>query len=1185
MYLKQIEIHGFKSFAEKIELNLENSINAVVGPNGSGKSNISDAIRWVLGEQSAKTLRGSKMEDIIFAGSEKKKALGFAQVSLCIDNTDKRIPVDYTEINVMRRIYRSGDSEYYINKTQCRLKDIYEIFMDTGIGKDGYSIIGQGRIDEILSNKSDERRLVFEEAAGIVKYKSRKNEAEKKLEQTKQNIIRVNDIIEEIEGQLEPLSEQAEIARRYRLVLEELKKIEVNMFIGNIEKHRMKLQELKIEESSLGDMMQHKMLENRRIEASFGRLKEQIAGLDRDIEKLNEVIYSNITLNEKNEGHCNLLKEKISNLNEYVEKLKERRNELVEEHSNSENTITINIKKLEELNKVYEDISESIVQRLLDNETKYNSMTKMEMDLENKQQMLIEHINSNSETKSKINSINSFIENINKRTNQINIDINILNNQKSEKANQSKDIENLIQSYMEQKSQLNELLEDLTQSKRQCEICIKELEVKSSNTKSSMDSTMSRLKVLEEMERDFGGYSKAVKSLLKKAKTLTDSFCGAVGELIEVPSEYVVAIEIALGASIQSVITDTENNAKTLIEYLKTNNLGRATFLPINTIKPRYFGDKERTFFTTQGFIGIGADLVKCESKISNIVRNLLGRTAIVKDMDSAIKLARVSGHTFKIVTLSGEVINAGGAITGGSTGRSSSSVLSRKNEIVHLKSTYEKIKSENSNISINLAREKANIEKYSLDIKQKVNDIHNLEIILNDNNNKYNNIKNDIQLSNDRISIFNTELKELYQENDENKKNIDKYKGKFEALEIQKTELDKEITDYQNQIKVLKEAKDAYNKEITDLKVNKAGIEQNRKSLTSSNHELQQKLSKYENNIDDNKKEEEQSLNQINGLNIELRDKKLEINNITQKIESYKIQLQEKDNNKNTKIQEGNNLEEKIKEYGIEISHIQSNLHKIEMQYAKAEVELQNIELKLLDTYELNFYNAQELRDESITLSWATKKCDELKSEIRKMGSVNVNAVEEYDKISQRYEFLNSQVNDLVNGRDSLIKVIDEICESMKKQFVEEFEKINNNFNEVFAQLFGGGHAQLILSDEQNILESGIEIIAKPPGKKLQNLMLLSGGERALTAIALLFAILKMKPAPFCVLDEIDAALDDANVDRYAKFLKEFAKTTQFILVTHRKGSMEAADCLYGVSMEDSGISKLVSVKLENKE
>lgn len=1184
MYLKQLEIHGFKSFAEKIELNFGNTINAIVGPNGSGKSNISDAIRWVLGEQSVKALRGSRMEDVIFAGSDSKKALGFAEVSLCIDNSDRKIPVDYTEINIMRRMYRSGESEYFINKTGCRLKDIYELFMDTGIGRDGYSIIGQGRIDEILSNKSEDRRNVFEEAAGIVKYKTRKQEAEKKLEQTKQNIIRITDIIEEIQTQLGPLKEQAEVARRYRGILEELKAIEINLMLNNIDKYRNRLAASKQESLDIQNLIDEKTLLSTQLEEKHSQLRLLLSTLETELNELSENIHSLENRKEKLEGECNVLQERVRNLNQNSARLSKRDLELKDELERTGKSVEEKKAKLLELNSAFDEVTEKINEKTTEFESSFRSINDIESGLSDKQQRFINLINSYSELKSKINSTNSFIDNIKKRRSQVEGDISLLELQYKDKEKQYARSAEELADFGKKIEERKQQIEELRVRKQESDSGLEALESRAAAGKNERDALLSRLKVLEDMERDHGGYSRAVKVLMTDFHKITKGFCGVVGEMIKVPQEYVTAVEIALGGSVQSIVTDSENDAKLLIEYLKDNRIGRATFLPISSVKPRYFNDREKQNFGLDGFIGVASDLIGYDSKIDGIMKNLLGRTAVVRDIDAAIALARKAGYEYKIVTLAGEIINAGGSMTGGSLQSSSSSVLTRKSEIEALKKQQAAKQQELDELKSKLELlEKQSVE-ISGDIDFNTELLHSMQIDINNYRNKCENIKNDMQVIQDRVSINNKDLADLDKEYAEADGIMLDNMKKAEAVDKEKSEVEAEITGLQEQMKQFKEVRDLYNEEITELKIKLATVEHNKKTTESSIRDMEERMKDLDAEISANQLEIQNEEAEINVLTADYEVKKSDIEGAVREAAEKHARLSEMEKEKLQRNEELQKAETDEKELGRDIAALQGDLHKAEMQYARIEVELENTELKLLETYDMNYNRAQEFKDEGLSLTWASRRCEELKNEIREMGTVNVNAIEEYERLYERHSFLSVQVEDLTKARDNLIGVIAEIAESMKLQFLTEFNKINENFNQVFKELFGGGHAELVLSDEENVLESGIEIIAKPPGKKLQNLMLLSGGERALTAIALLFGILKMKPAPFCVLDEIDAALDDANVDRYAEFLVNFSVTTQFIIVTHRKGTMESADCLYGVSMEENGISKLVSVKLEDK-
>ncbi|MDD3704787.1 MAG: chromosome segregation protein SMC [Clostridiaceae bacterium] len=1184
MYLKQLEIHGFKSFAEKIELNFGNTINAIVGPNGSGKSNISDAIRWVLGEQSVKSLRGNKMEDIIFAGSDSEKALGFAEVSLCIDNSDRKLPVDYTEINIMRRMYRSGESEYFINKTGCRLKDIYELFMDTGIGRDGYSIIGQGRIDEILSNKSEDRRNVFEEAAGIVKYKARKHEAEKKLEQTQQNIVRLEDIIDELQTQLEPLGQQAEVAKRYRSILEELKSIEINIMLNSIDKLRNRLLNAKQEAENIQSLMDSKTSSVKQLEQKQNELKIHLNDIETSIDMLSEDIHHLENSKEKMEGESNVLQVRINNLEENSLRLKENGGELEDELEETRLEIEQNRVKLIDLNSDYAAVHEKINEKTADFESNFQAINDLETNLSDKQQKFINLINNYSELKSKINSTNIFIENINKRKSQVEGDVSLLEIQQRDKKKQyDKSLEEL-DDFGRKIEDCKAQIEELKGKRQECESAVCVLEDKDRELKAEKEALFSRLNALNDMERDHGGYSRAVKVLMTEYNKVTKGFCGVVGEMIKVPSQYVTAVEIALGGSVQSIITNNENDAKLLIEYLKEHKTGRATFLPISSVKPRFFNGAEKKLFNIKGFVGIASDLIGYDPSIDSVMKNLLGRVAVVEDIDAAINLAKSAGYEYKIVTLSGEVINAGGSITGGSLQSSSSSVLTRKSEIETLKVKHSDKQRELEELNRKLTEMKKQTADMSGEAEFKTEILHSLQIDINNYKNRCDNFKNEIQVIQDRISINTKDLGDLEREYSETNKIISENKEKAEIVEKEKQAVEAQISELQEQMKQFKEVRDEYNDEITELKIKLASVEHNKKTVENSMKSMEERIKEVEVEIKDNRAEIEKQEAEIKALTKGLEDKKASIEGIVKEVEEKNKLHNDKEKEKSVIYEDLNAIEAEVKDLTNDITALQTDIHKVEMQHTRAEMELESVEMKLLETYEMSYNKAESYRDSSLSLTWAAKHCEELKNDIREMGTVNVNAIEEYEKLRERHTFLSVQVEDLSNAKENLIAVIAEIEENMKLQFITEFNKINENFNQVFKQLFGGGHAELVLTDEEDVLGSGIEIIAKPPGKKLQNLMLLSGGERALTAIALLFGILKMKPAAFCVLDEIDAALDDANVDRFAEFLVSLSVTTQFIIVTHRKGTMECADCLYGVSMEDSGISRLVSVKLEDK-
>ncbi len=906
--------------------------------------------------------------------------------------------------------------------------------------------------------------------------------------------------------------------------------------------------------------------------------------LETGISQLNEQIHHLNNNKEKMEGECNVLQERIKNLDSNFIRLGKRDIELKEELDESGMLIKQNSIKVAGLDSDYAETYKRINSITDDFELNFKAINSIETELNEKQQKLITLINNHSELKSKLNSANAFIDNINKRKGQVEGDVNLLQIQSEDKKKQyDKSVEDL-EDFIKKIEDCKEQIEEIKEKRQKYEDKAHILGDKSEAEKSEKEALFSRLKVLEEIERDHGGYSRAVRVIMAEHLNITKGFCGVVGEMIKVPPQYVTAIEIALTGAVQSIITNTENDAKLLIEYLKENKSGRATFLPISSVKPRYFNDREKKLFAMEGFIGIASDLIEYDSKIDSVIRNLLGRTAVVSDIDAAIKLAREAGYEYKIVTLAGEVINAGGSITGGSLQSSSSSVLSRKIEIESLRVQYEKKQKGLEELIKELEKMKELSEEADSNIEFKTEILHSLQIDMNNYSNRCENLKNDIQVIKDRISINMKDLTDLEREHEETSKMMEESREKTEAAEGEKAEIESRISALQEQMKQFKDIKDNYNEEITELKIKLASVEQNKRTLESLIESSRVRIEEIIEEIEANKEEIEEHETETQLLKADLEEKekaiKADIFEADEKLRLYS----EGEKERALRNEELRKAEEDIKNYGKDIAVLQSDLHKIELQNTRLEIELEGVEIKLLETYEMNYDKAQKFKDQSLTLTWANKRCEELKEDIRSMGTVNVNAIEEYAEVSKRHLFLSTQSEDLIKARDNLICIIAEISENMKNQFITEFAKINENFNEVFKKLFGGGYAKLVILDEDNVLESGIEIIAKPPGKKLQNLMLLSGGERALTATALLFGILKMKPAPFCVLDEIDAGLDDANVDRFAEFLVSYSANTQFIVVTHRKGTMESADCLYGVSMEDNGVSKLVSVKLEDK-
>ncbi len=1180
MYLKRLEMQGFKSFADKTVLELRNGITSVIGPNGSGKSNLSDAIRWVLGEQSMKSLRGSKSLDVIFAGTQNRKSLGFAEASLVFDNSDGTLPIEYQEVTVTRKLYRSGETGYFINKTPCRLKDVLELFMDTGIGRDGYSIIGQGKIDEILSNKSEDRRHIFEEAAGIVKYRIRKQESEKKLEHTKLNLLRINDILTEIEGNLEPLKEQSEKAKRYLNLRDELKNIEIGLFIHNIDKYKQTLEELTKDEEITKEQCNEEEGKLERIKMLKEELKTAIDEITIRIEEMSNLGFESQKEIEMLNSDINVAKARISNNNdnrkrfeEEIEENKKRKNELEEELKQKEDK-KYNLrenkekfaKELEEKEKALADITKTLSDK--------------ELEIEQYKRTVEDNTDKKYDLQSDINTQNINYENYEKRQKQIDSElqsnISELDNTRMRKEDISKDFYEIE----DKRNKVVKEIENIKSQKDEATQKIKSFELKMNNLASEIRIKESRQKFLIETEKEKEGYIKSVKELLKDCENIKDlgkGMCGVLANIIEVPEELQTAIEMCLGASLQNIVTETEEDAKRLVEHLRKNNLGRASFLPISSVR----GNKlEKIKTNEKGFIGIAADLIKYNKKYEQIIHNLLGRTVVVDNMDTAIKIAKQNKYSFRIVTKEGDVINSSGAITGGSVAKKTVNILGRSKEIEKLgkeinegkkkieELTKEKEEYESSiegilELSTNLEKELQEIDITYATEKQK--------IVL---------IEESIQKIEKRIKALKEEKQKLEEQKEEAKEMQEKTKEVIQKLSEETNKLTQFITEYTELNKDNQKYIDDLNFDITNLKISVSSFDESESSI----EEIQQRINQE---IEANDKARENKINQIEQINQDNNSLEETIKEIKEKIEKIKEEVKTSGTKietlKQERIEKNQKLEkqeEQITEKFAIIEDLKSQLVKMEVRKTKLEEDINNIINKMWEEYELTPNTVTDYQKPE-NVANTQKRVNELRAEMKELGSVNLDSIDEYKNLKERYDFMSEQRLDLETTMTKLRKIVTEMTQIMKEQFKEKFKTINKNFQEVFQELFGGGKAELKLEDEENILECGIEITVQPPGKKLQSMSLLSGGEKALTAIALLFAILKINPAPFCVLDEIEAALDDVNVYRYAEYLKKFAQDTQFLVITHRKGTMEVADTVYGVTMEESGISKLLSMKL----
>ena len=1180
MYLKRLEMQGFKSFADKTVLEFMPGITSVIGPNGSGKSNISDCIRWILGEQSMKSLRGAKTQDIIFAGTQNRKSLGFAEASLIFDNTDGTLPIEYSEVTITRKIYRSGETGYYINKVPCRLKDVVELFMDTGIGRDGYSIIGQGKIDEILSNKSEDRRHIFEEAAGIVKYRARKEETEKKLEQTKLNLLRINDILTEIEGNLEPLQLQSDKAKKYLNLKEELKNIEIGLFIYNIEKYKQSLEEITKDEEIMNSTLNQEEGKLEKVKILKEELKDRIDEITTEIEQMQNIGFESQKEIERLNSDINVFETKIQNNIENVERYKKEITETEEKIEDLKNEIKQKESKKDNL----KQNKEKFEKELKEKEEELNKLTKKlsakEIEIENLKKEIEESTDRKYELQSEISMQKANFENLEKRAHQLKEEIsnNILD---LDRAKMQK--EDIAKGFYEIEANRNKILksiQEINKEKEQINTKVKEFDLQIVNKTNEMRMKQTRCNFLIETEKEKEGYTKSVKELLKQCeqiKELGKGMQGVLANIIEVPEKYEIAIEMSLGASLQNIVTETEEDAKRLIEHLRKNNLGRASFLPITSVKGKKL---ENIKGKKIGVIGIASDLVKFNKKYEQIILNLLGRTVVVDNMQNAINVAKENAYTFRIITLEGDIINPSGAMTGGSVAKKTVNILGRSREIENLQKEVKKLE---ENIK-KLEKEKEEYLESSENIIEQIESqekqLQEIDITYATEKQRVLSIEENIEKIQKRIDNLKNEQAKA--EENQNAIKISKEKNEKEIEEIteKNSEKQKEVDEYSLKNKDSQQYIDDLNLDITNLKISVSSFNESETSIQEMTEMINKEIETHTKNNENKKqqieksKEENEELKQsIEKTKKQIEEINLKVANSGDSIEKLKKERTEK-NEKLSKKEEEQTQEFKI------IEDLKAQIVKLEVKKTKTEEDITNIINKMWEEYELTPNNVENYnKPENVALT--QKKVNNLRNDIKELGSVNVDSIEEYKNLKQRYDFMCEQRLDLENTMAKLRKMIQDMMTIMKEQFKEKFELINKNFGEVFKELFGGGMAEVTLTDEENILECGIDITVQPPGKKLQSMTLLSGGEKAFTAIALLFAILKINPAPFCVLDEIEAALDDVNVYRYAEYLKKFSKETQFLVITHRKGTMEAADTVYGVTMEEKGISKLLSMKL----
>lgn len=1178
MLLKSLELHGFKTFPDRIKLSFDKGITSIVGPNGSGKSNISDAIRWVLGEQSAKTLRCSKMEDVVFNGTDKRKKTGYAEVTLSIDNKDRILPFDGDEVAVTRRYYRSGESEYMINKATVRLRDIHELFMDTGLGRDGYSMIGQGKIDSIVASKSEERREIFEEASGISRYRYRKTEAERKLKSTEENLVRLRDIVGELEDRVGPLKKQSEKAQKFLVLSEEKKGLEIALWLNTLDNSAniIKEQDDKIDiqraqyenaEQELANISS----ETESIYLKNGEITSRIDTIRRNISQFESEVSNNNALISVANNDIEHNKETITRLETEIEQLDNSFTEIesqIKEKKENVEKLKLNI---EEKQKEYNEVSENLNTISVD-------ASRSGDEIQELNSKLAELSQKSANAKVVLLTSDSSINELNER-------IESLNSSLSEKESNLETTSKMLEDYKAQGKDSAEKVERLSNSIKGLELKINNLKARNENSKGEIDrltldsnEKLRRANILEDLEKNLEGFAHSVKTVMNLSRHgKIGGIHGPVSRLIKVPTDYAVAIETALGGAMQNIVTGNEEDAKRAIRTLKENKGGRATFLPIATIKPRYLN--ENGIDSCFGFVGVASDLCDCKDEYKGILQNLLGKIVIAEDLNSAVSIAKKYSYRFKVVTLDGQVVNAGGSLTGGSLNKRTG-LLSRASEIEKYRKEAKVLADKANELKEQYSNSQQEFAKYEADILG---------------------TRGDLSTEQQELIRLRTEYKACQNEYDSLVSSIDFTKNEIVECEnkISNLQKDKETADKEFS---------AFEEEIANIEKTTSNLTGNRLALTEKREQLSEKLQNIRLEIVTFEKDKEALISEIRTSEYNsqhqterkenLRNQIVSVNSnidiINKKIESYtniSNNYQDKIAEFNNAIEKLNGDKEKFEKKSVELRQKEKDLNstrevsgrelaRLEERKINLQKQYDDIIAKLWDEYELTKRQAEEISIEIENVSTARKRLNEIKSSIRGLGSVNVSAIEEYKEVSERYEFLGAQVSDVEKSKNEIERLINDLTKQMKDAFIENFHEINKHFGETFKELFGGGTASLELANPDDILNSGIDIIAHPPGKIVVHLEALSGGEKALVAIALYFSIMKVRPAPFCVMDEIEAALDDVNVDRFAQYMRRMTDRTQFITITHRRGTMEESDVLYGVTMQDEGISKLLELR-----
>lgn len=1182
MRLKKLYIHGFKSFADRVEMTFEHGVTGVVGPNGCGKSNISDAVRWVLGEQSARQLRGSRMEDVIFNGTEKRRRMAYCEVTLTFDNEDRSLPSDYTEVAVTRRVFRTGESEYLLNGAACRLKDVVDLFRDTGIGRDGYSIVGQGRVGEILSQKSEDRRQVFEEAAGIVKYKARKSEAEKRLDNTEQNLSRIADIISELESRLEPLRLQSEDARKYLAMREEQKGLDLNVFLIRSERYQEKIAELRLTAENMRETLAQNEREQQALNERRESVQNQLSEREERAAELRESLQALIQEVEAQEGQANVLRERLAASRREQARVEDEKRAAEE----GETGMRRRIETLEgEIAREGEGVAareerQAALDRAL--EEAETAAARLETEAEDAKERVIRFMNDMGDVKSEQARLTALGEAIDRQLASLSAGAEEDSRVTADLRRAVEDAEGVWDEENDRLKALNEAAREISERTRRAGEEYERLTAESQKLLSIKQELGSRLKLLTEMQRDYEGYNLSVKQVLMEAERRGGAGVhGVVASILHAPQKLERALDMVLGGTLQNVVVDRDEDAKAMIEYLKRNRYGRATFLPISSIRGRTLDMGERRVLSMLGCVGLASEMVTYDPIYRGIVENLLGRTVIAEDLNSGIAIQRAGRYQFRLVTLDGDVMHSGGSMTGGSVQSRMTSLLSREREITESAENMKKLTEKLAQAQNQLKKGEEERAALKRERAQLFDDVHQQEIAVTRAEDHLARAREELNGHTGRAARVNEARAQLAEQKAEILSQLDALGQRRETTEDEGEALRKKAQALQTSLSEKRVALNAQRQEAGDARVALATAKRGFEAL-------KQDLSRLNAQKGDAARALAEAAESLLALACRLKADEEALTTEEGRLELARRGLngaredfQRADESRLKAQTELKEISESAERLRVATEEFTDRSHRAEMALSRAENDLEQMTARIWEDYQLTYEGAEPFRDPDFKLAESEKRLNTLRAAIRAMGPVNVSAMDEYRETSERYTELAAQRDDLERAKNDLMGIISELTGKMETQFRAQFEQLDVYFRQTFTELFGGGRAELRLEDPKDALNTGIEIVAQPPGKKLQMLSLLSGGERALTAIAILFAMLKLKPTPFCILDEIEAALDDANIDNFAEYLQTYSNKTQFVVVTHRKGTMSRCDALYGVAMEEKGVSKLVSVKL----